>query len=245
MFDVGMDGLFQFFRRPMHSSPQLLFCQQGKPLFDHVQPTDRGRREVQIKARTLDQPVADQVRLVGSVVVQNQVHIEFRRHILLDGIKGLSKLHGTVARQCFADQFSDFGIENGKQCRCSVAGVVVGSAFNLSWTHWQKKRGSIQRSYLTFLIEAQDQSAFGWCRIQSHSVRHLLDEQWPLDNLKVSARCGASEEAISRVDQCVAACGVDSSVNDSTRSTSLSLSLREVPGRGSSNKPSSPCSMYL
>jgi hypothetical protein len=46
--------------------------------------------------------------------------------------------------------------------------------------------------------------------------------------------------AISRVDQCVAASGWLSSVRASTCSTCLSLSLREVPGRGSSNSPSLP-----
>lgn len=46
--------------------------------------------------------------------------------------------------------------------------------------------------------------------------------------------------ASERVDQCVASVGVDSSVSVNTRSTALSLSLREVPERGSSSKPSKP-----
>jgi hypothetical protein len=75
------------------------------------------------------------------------------------------------------------------------------------------------------------------------------------DNLKVSLRCGCSAKACQirltvlrlsphctaseRVLQCVASFGLDSSVIVSTRSTSASLTLRGVPGRGSSNKPSS------
>lgn len=69
------------------------------------------------------------------------------------------------------------------------------------------------------------------------------------DSLKVSLRCGCSEKARQirftvlrlrpeaaardRVLQCVASFGVVSNVIVSTRSTSASLTLRGVPGRGS------------
>src|ERR1041385_3606320 len=56
--------------------------------------------------------------------------------------------------------------------------------------------------------------------------------RWTLVLLKPQA--AASE----RVLQCVAFLGVDSKVIVSTRSTSASLRRRGVPGRGSSNKPS-------
>jgi len=49
--------------------------------------------------------------------------------------------------------------------------------------------------------------------------------------------------AMSRVDQCVAASGWLSSVRVNTRSTCRSLSLRGVPGRGSSSRPSTPKSI--
>src|SRR3954471_23720849 len=75
-----------------------------------------------------------------------------------------------------------------------------------------------------------------------------------LDSLKVSLRCGCNPKArqmrltvlrlkpdscaSERVLQCVASRGSDSSVVVSTCSTSASLTLRGVPGRGSSSKPS-------
>src|SRR5437868_6073995 len=52
--------------------------------------------------------------------------------------------------------------------------------------------------------------------------------------LRLSPDSAASE----RVLQCVASLGVDSNVIVSTRSISASLTLRGVPGRGSSNNPS-------
>jgi hypothetical protein len=46
--------------------------------------------------------------------------------------------------------------------------------------------------------------------------------------------------AVERVDQCVAPVGCSSSVFTITRSTSSSLIVRGLPGRGSSCKPSTP-----
>ena len=48
--------------------------------------------------------------------------------------------------------------------------------------------------------------------------------------------------AISRVDQCVAALGLLSSVRTITCSICASDSLRGCPGRGSSSRPSTPAS---
>jgi hypothetical protein len=54
----------------------LLVGERGKPSLDQIEPTGGRRREMKVKARSLCQPVANQRRFVGSVVVQNQVNIE-------------------------------------------------------------------------------------------------------------------------------------------------------------------------
>src|SRR5271169_379753 len=56
------------------------------------------------------------------------------------------------------------------------------------------------------------------------------------------ARLRPVSAAMERVDQWVALEGLDSSVSASTRSMFSSPSLREVPGRGSSSRPSMPFS---
>ncbi|AYV26278.1 hypothetical protein EES41_06045 [Streptomyces sp. ADI95-16] len=79
-----------------------------------------------------------------------------------------------------------------------------------------------------------------------------------VDSLNVCDRCGASAKArqiremldcdipvaaaIERVDQWVAFFGVSSRVLTITRSTSASVIFRGTPGRGSSHRPSKPCS---
>src|ERR1700676_1662459 len=97
MVDVAADGLFQLGSRAMDATPKLFFSECCEPAFDQVEPTGGGRREVQMEAGPLGQPCADQFGLVGSVVVQNQMHVQLRRHVLLDGIEEGAKLGGAVA----------------------------------------------------------------------------------------------------------------------------------------------------
>lgn len=75
VLDVGVDGLFEFFGRAMHSTPQLFFRQHGEPTFDKIQPTRRSRCVVQMKALTFYEPVANQLGFMRAVVIQNQMHI--------------------------------------------------------------------------------------------------------------------------------------------------------------------------
>jgi hypothetical protein len=76
--DVVSDGLFQFLGGAVNARSKLLFGEGGEPAFDQVEPGRGSRREVEMEARPLGQPVADQFGLVGAVVVQDQVDVEFR-----------------------------------------------------------------------------------------------------------------------------------------------------------------------
>ncbi len=52
---------------------------------------------MQVEAWPLGQPVADDFSLMGSVVVQNQVNVEFGRNVVLDGVEEGAELDGAVA----------------------------------------------------------------------------------------------------------------------------------------------------
>ena len=69
VLDEAADGVFQFVGGSMHSSAELLFGQQGKPAFNKVEPACRCGREMQVEAWSFHQPVANQLRFVGAVVV--------------------------------------------------------------------------------------------------------------------------------------------------------------------------------
>jgi hypothetical protein len=76
----------------MNAAPDPLFGQFGKPALDQIQPGSRSGSEVQVEAGTFGQPAANQLRLVRAVVVQDEMYVQFRRHILFDGIEKSAEL---------------------------------------------------------------------------------------------------------------------------------------------------------
>src|SRR5271168_4942540 len=109
---------------------------------------------MQMKAWPFRQPVADQLRFVSSVVIQNQVDIQLWRHILFHGVEEGAEFYAAMAALGLADQCSRPGIQGGKQAGSAVARVVVGAALDRAWTHRQQRRRSIQSLYLTLLVHA-------------------------------------------------------------------------------------------
>ena len=75
VLDKAADGLLEFFGGAMDAAAQLFFGQCGEPSFHQIDPGGRSGREVQVEARPLGQPVTNQLRLMGSVVIQDQVHV--------------------------------------------------------------------------------------------------------------------------------------------------------------------------
>ncbi len=71
----------------MDPATYLLLGDQREEALDLVQPGRTGRRQVRVPARTLDQPVADHLGLVGRVIVHDQVNVEIGGHIGFDPIE--------------------------------------------------------------------------------------------------------------------------------------------------------------
>ena len=72
---VAVDGSLQFGSALMHAAAQLLFGEQTEPALHQVQPRGAGGCEVHMEAGPLGKPVPDQRRLVGGVVVRDQVDV--------------------------------------------------------------------------------------------------------------------------------------------------------------------------
>src|ERR1035437_6216079 len=136
----------------MDAAPELFVGKQREPAFDQVEPAGRSGRKVQMKPRSFRQPVADQLRLVGAVVVQDQMDIQVRRNVFFNGIEEVTKLDRAMASLCLSDQLARLGVERGKETGGAVTRIIVSAAFNLPWPHGQQRRGSIQRLYLRLLV---------------------------------------------------------------------------------------------
>src|SRR4051812_32535654 len=92
---------------------------------DGVGPGGRGRREVQVEARMPRKPAPYRRRLVGSIVVEDQVQIELCRRGLVDPAQEADELDGAVLEHALADPLAAQDVERGEEGRGAVALVVV------------------------------------------------------------------------------------------------------------------------
>ena len=81
MLDEVANGVFQLQRAAVDAAPDLFFGQLGEPALDQIQPGSRSGSEVQVEARTLGQPAADQLGFVRAVVIQDEVYVQFCGHV--------------------------------------------------------------------------------------------------------------------------------------------------------------------
>jgi hypothetical protein len=69
------DGTFQSRNAAARGTLNLALCKPCEPTLDLIEPGSMGRGRVQMIARPLLQPVADQRSFMGAVVVQYQVDL--------------------------------------------------------------------------------------------------------------------------------------------------------------------------
>src|SRR5688572_8015093 len=74
--DVGENGRLEGARAPVGPAFDLFGGQEGEPAFDEIKPGTTGRSEVEMEAGPASQPAVNHGRLVGAIVIENQVHIQ-------------------------------------------------------------------------------------------------------------------------------------------------------------------------
>jgi len=109
------------------AAADLLGGELGEPALDQVEPGRARRREVQVIARSLREPPPDLRRLVGPVVVQDQVHVHVPGDRPIDRLEKGPEFAGAVAPMTFADHGAGLDIERGKQRGGAVPDVIVGA----------------------------------------------------------------------------------------------------------------------
>src|SRR5437867_2134507 len=104
-------------------------------------------------SRPLGEPVADQLGLVGGIIVYDEVDVEVVRHGILDPIEETAELRRTMPRIAFADDAASGDIERGEQGCDAMAHIVMGAPLDLSGAHWQQRLAAIECLDLAFLID--------------------------------------------------------------------------------------------
>src|ERR1700736_1366752 len=112
-----------------------------------------------MEAGTFGQPVLNQLRLVSSVVVHDEVNVQWFGHVLLDGVEEVAELFGAMALLVLADDLAGLGIQRGKQAGRAVPRIVVGAALDLPRSHGPQWSRAVKRLDLALFIHAQQQRA--------------------------------------------------------------------------------------
>ena len=129
-----IDGAFQFFHRVEGAPPNHFVSDEPKPAFNLIEPGTAGGCEMEVKAAALLglEPTLHGGALVGAVVVENEVDVEFRGHLLFQLMEEFDELLAPMARQATTDDLAIEDIEGGKQGGGSVPLVIMRLAFRQS-----------------------------------------------------------------------------------------------------------------
>ena len=175
--DEGLNRGFELRDAAKGAAAELLGRQQSEPAFDQTQPRGISRGEVDVESGALGEPVPDQWRFVGAVVVHDDVHVEFARDLRLDEIEKFAELRRAMPLMKLSDHFTGLRIQRRKQGRRSMALVVVCPPFDLPGLQRQQRLRAIERLNLRLLIHAEDRGMRGRIQIQPDDVPDLFDQQ--------------------------------------------------------------------
>ena len=91
-----LDSLLKFDGASVVPAPDFALGEEAEPSFHLADPRSAGRCEVQMVAGPLGEPLADALRFMRPVVIENDVDIQVLWHFSVDAIEKLSELHGPV-----------------------------------------------------------------------------------------------------------------------------------------------------
>ena len=121
----------------------------------------RGGCEVECPAGMPGQPFLYLRMLVGRIVVDDGVDRLSCRHLRLDGGEKADELLVPVAVHVAADDGAVEDVEGSKQCRRTVALVIVGHSPGTALLHRQTRLGAVERLDLALLINREDNGVSG------------------------------------------------------------------------------------
>ena len=148
------------------AAPDHFLGDEAKPALNLVEPRTAGRGEMEVETTTFGrlEPALHGRTLMRTVVVENEMQLDIRGHVLLQLREEFEELRAPVARQTRADHFPIQDIERRKQGRGAVARVVVRLSLGQSRSQRQDRRRPIERLNLALFINAEDQPRSGGWR---------------------------------------------------------------------------------
>ena len=123
------------------------------------------------------QPALDVGRLVGGIVVEDEVDFELGRDFFIDLDQELLELFGPAALLERTDDLSRCHVERGEEAGGAVTYVVVGSALGGGGHHGKDRLEPVERLDLGFLVHAQDGRALWRVQVEPDDVTNLFDKE--------------------------------------------------------------------
>ena len=114
--------------------------------------------------------------LVGSIIVCDQMKIEFGRRLAVDFLQETNEFLMPMARHTIADYLAVEHAQGRKQRGGAVALVVVCHGPAAAFLHWQTRLSPVQGLDLTFLVDTQNQGLVGRIQIEPHNIDEFLQE---------------------------------------------------------------------
>src|SRR3984957_629909 len=151
-FDEGSDIGSERGDATVDAAADFTLGDQGKEALDLIEPGCACGCQMDVPARPFDQPIADQRRLVGGVVVPDEMDLEALGDIGLDLVEELAELGRPMTAVAFSDHMAGGNVEGGKQRGCAMPLVVMAAPGNLAGPHGQHGLAAVQRLNLAFLV---------------------------------------------------------------------------------------------
>src|SRR5262249_25799263 len=108
----------------------LALGEQSKPTFDLVEPRSVGRSEVEMEPWALQQPAMHERRLMGGVVVEHQMDLEFGRDTLVEQIQKGAELLAAMLGKTAPDDLAGGDVQRRKKAGHSVPKVIWRAALD-------------------------------------------------------------------------------------------------------------------
>ena len=104
------------------------------------------------------------------------MNVDIRGDVRFDLVEKATELRRSVPGETFADDPPGGDIERGEQRGRAVSLVVVRPTLCLSLAHAQQSLRAVERLYLSFLVDAQDQRPVRRGHVEADHVAHFRDE---------------------------------------------------------------------
>jgi len=124
----------------------------GEKAFHLIEPRGRGWREVEVETGVPFQPPFDFRRLVGGVVIDNQVDIQAGKGLAVDPVQEANELLAPVALQTLPDDRAVEHVERREQGRRAVALVIMGHGPGAALLHGQAGLAAVEGLDLALLV---------------------------------------------------------------------------------------------